>query len=230
MSIELPVYTVEGEKTERVVQLAESVFGIQPNMHVIYLDVKRYLASQHRGTHKTKTRGEVQASKRKIRPQKYTGQARLGQRSSPVLRGGGVAHGPRPRDYSIKLNKKVVNLARRSALSLKLKMQLETPEQTIFRVIEDFSFEEPKTKKMVRLLTAQKASDRFTILLLPEPDRIIYLSGRNIPYLEVIPFYQLNTYLVSRAYTLLFTESAIKKLEALLLAGMPQKQREDVSV
>lgn len=224
--LRVPVYTIDGEPTGREIELEPEIFGIKPHMHAIYLDVKRYLASQHRGTHKTKTRGEVQGSTRKIRPQKYTGQARLGQRTSPVLRGGGRVFGPRPRDYSIRLNKKVIRLARRSALALQFARQQENPDTTIFRVLEDFTFEVPRTKQMVRLLEAQKASDRFTLLVMPAPDRNVYLSGRNIPYLEVLPAYQINTYLITRAYTLLITESALQKIQQMLL---PEHARTETS-
>ncbi len=204
--MKFPVLDIEGKETGRFVEVSDEVFAIKPNLHAIYLDVKRYLASQHRGTHKTKTRGEVQGSTRKIRPQKYTGQARLGQLRSPVLRGGGRVFGPVPRDYDIKVNKKVQLLARRSALSIQA-------QKGNIIVVEDFKLEVPKTKKIVSLVKAVGASDRFTLLIIPEPDRVIYLSARNIPYVELINAYQLNTYIISRAYTLLFTERAIKKVD-----------------
>ncbi len=218
--MKFPVLNLEGEQTGRFVEVSDEVFAIQPNWHAIYLDTKRYLASQHRGTHKTKTRGEVQGSTRKIRPQKYTGQARLGQRTSPLLRGGGRVFGPRPRSYAIKVNKKVQLLARRSALSVQA-------QNGNILVIEDFELEQPRTKRIAEILRVVGASQRFTLFILPEPNRIIYLSARNIPYVETIPAYQLNTYLITRAYTLLFTERAILRVDQWL---QPQKTTHHASV
>ncbi|NPA35107.1 MAG: 50S ribosomal protein L4 [Chlorobi bacterium] len=202
--MKFPVYSITGQETGREVEVPDNVFSIEPNEHVMYLDIKRYLASLHRGTHKTKTRGEVQGSTRKIRPQKHTGQARAGQRTSPIFRGGGRVFGPQPRDYSIKLNKKMQNLARRSALSAQA-------ANNAIKVVEDFSIEIPKTKEIIKILEALNASKRFTLLVLPEPNRNIYLSARNLPYVEVLPYYSLNTYIIVRPYTLLFTEKAILK-------------------
>ncbi len=208
--MKFPVYSITGEETGREVEVPDEVFAIKPHEHVMYLDIKRYLASLHRGTHKTKTRGEVQGSTRKIRPQKHTGQARAGQRTSPIFRGGGRVFGPQPWDYSIKLNKKMQLLARRSALSAQA-------AKGAIKVVEDFSLEVPKTKEMVKILQALQASDRFTLIVLPEPDRNIYLSARNLPYAEVLPYYSLNTYIIARPYTLLFTEKAILKTGEWLL-------------
>ncbi len=213
--MKFPVYNIQGEPTGREVEVSDEVFGIEPHEHAIYLDVKRYMAALHRGTHKTKTRGEVQGSTRKIRPQKHTGQARAGQRTSPIFRGGGRVFGPQPRDYDIKVNKKVQNLARRSALSLQAR-------QGNILVVEDFQLERPRTKDIAELIQNLKASDRYTLLILPQPDEIIQLSARNLPYVHPIPYYNLNTYLIGRAYTLLFTENAIRKTDQWL---QPAKKR-----
>lgn len=211
MAIELPVLDITGRDTGEKVYLSEEVFGIEPSAHAIYLDVKRYLAAHHRGTHSTRTRGEVQGSTKKIRPQKYTGQARAGQRTSPIFRGGGVVFGPKPRDYDVKLNKKVINLARRSALSARLR-------DGAIKVVGDFSFEEPKTKRAVEVLNNLGLNDRRRILVVvPSMDMNVYLSFRNIPYVEVRQAYQLNTYELIRAHHLLFTRKAILKVNEMLL-------------
>lgn len=211
MAIELPVLDITGRETGEKVHLSEEVFGIEPHAHAIYLDVKRYLAAHHRGTHSTKTRGEVQGSTRKIRPQKYTGQARAGQRTSPIFRGGGVVFGPKPRDYDIKLNKKVINLARRSALSARLR-------EGAIKVVVDFSLDEPKTKRAVEMLKNLGLDNVGRVLLVvPVMDRNVYLSFRNIPYVDMIQAYQINTYEVMRARHLLFTRSAILKVNEMLM-------------
>ncbi len=208
--MELAVYNIEGKKTTKTVNLKDEIFGVEPNDHVIYLDVKQYLANKRQGTHKTKERGEVKGSTRKLRRQKGTGAARIGDIKSPILRGGGRAFGPRPRDYSFKLNKKVKRLARKSALSYKAK-------DNSIMVLEDFSFEEPKTKKFIQILNNLNLTDTKSLLVVSEANRNIFLSARNIPNTAVVVASELNTYQVLNNKRLLLVESAIEKIENILL-------------
>jgi large subunit ribosomal protein L4 len=198
-----------GEDTGRKVKLNKDIFGIEPNDHAIYLDVKQYLANQRQGTNKTKERADITGSTRKIKRQKGTGTARAGSIKSPIFRGGGRAFGPRPRDYSFKLNKKLKALARNSALTYKAK------EKGI-SVVEDFNFEAPKTKDYLSMLNNLSLADKKTLLVLPENNRNIYLSSRNIQKAKVITAENLTTYDVINSDNLMFLESSIEKVEQLL--------------
>ncbi len=200
-----------GEDTGRKVKLNNEIFGITPNDHAIYLDVKQYLANQRQGTHKAKERADIVGSTRKIKRQKGSGTARAGSIKSPLFRGGGRAFGPRPRDYSFKLNKKSKVLARKSALSYKAK------EKNI-SVLEDFQFEAPKTKAFVSILSDLSLADKKTLLVLPENITNIYLSSRNLKKASVITADRINTYDVINADELVFFESSIKKVEELLIS------------
>ena len=208
--MELAVYNIEGSKTAKTVKLNDSVFGISPNDHAIYLDVKYHMANRRQGTHKTKERGEIKGSTRKLRRQKGTGAARVGDIKSPILRGGGITFGPRPRDYSFKLNKKVRRLARISALSQKVK-------EDKLMVLENFSMEEPKTKKYKEMLSKLGLEGKKSLLVLPGNDRIIQLSSRNIPGAFVIRAAQLNTYMILNSDRLLLMEDSVSEIENTLL-------------
>jgi large subunit ribosomal protein L4 len=200
--MELVVYSTSGNKTERSVQLNDSVFGIEPNDHAIYLDVKQYLANQRQGTHKSKERSEILGSTKKIKKQKGTGSARAGDINSPLFVGGGRVFGPRPRDYSFKLNKKLKKLARKSALSYKAK------ENNIL-VVEDFNFETPKTKGFIEILNNLKIFDKKTLLILFESNKSVYLSSRNLGQVKVVNVTDLNTYDILNANNLMFLESSL---------------------
>jgi large subunit ribosomal protein L4 len=199
-----------GEDTGRKVKLSKDIFNIEPNDHAIYLDVKQYLANQRQGTHKSKERADIKGSTRKIKKQKGTGTARAGSIKSPIFRGGGRVFGPKPRDYSFKLNKKVKSLARISALSYKAK-------DKAISVLEDFSFEAPKTKNYLSMLNSLSLLDKKTLLVLPEPDKNIVLSSRNIQGVKITTAEQLNTYDLLNADTLMLVESSIEKIEKTLL-------------
>ncbi len=207
--MEVAVLKYSGEKTKKKVNLSDEIFGIEPNDHAIYLDVKSYLANQRQGTHKSKQRNEVSGSTKKIKKQKGTGGARAGSMKNPQFRGGGRIFGPTPRDYSFKLNKKVKDLARRSALSYKAK------DQSI-AVLEDFTFDSIKTKEFVSMLDALKMSDLKTLLVLPEANKNISLSGRNIPNAKVTTADKINTYDLIHADRILLVESSVSKVENLL--------------
>ena len=205
--MELKVLNKEGKETGKAVTLPESVFGIQPNDHAIYLDVKLYLANQRQGTHKAKERSEVAGSTRKIKKQKGTGGARAGALRSPVFVGGGRVFGPRPRNYSFKLNKKLRTLARYSALSYKAQ------ENNII-VVEDFTFDTPKTKDYVAFKkNLNIAEGQRSLLVLPDVDKNIYLASRNLQKTEIISARDINTYGVLDAKTLVIFESALKQFE-----------------
>ncbi len=208
--MELAVYNIDGSKTSKTVSLNEKVFGIKPNDHVLYLAVKHHMASKRQGTHSTKGRSEVKGSTRKLRRQKGTGAARIGDIKSPLLRGGGVVFGPKPRDYSFKLNKKVKRLARRSALSYKVK------DDNIL-VLEDFSMDAPGTKKYLDILRKFDLENKKTLLVLPESDHIIQLSVRNLPKANVVIAANLYTYQILYTEKLLVLESAIEKIQENLL-------------
>ena len=199
-----------GEDTGRKVKLSKEIFGIEPNDHAIYLDVKQYLANQRQGTHKAKERSEVRGSTRKIKRQKGTGTARAGSIKSPIFRGGGRVFGPRPRNYSFKLNKKVKVLARKSALSYKA-------QEKAIAVLEDFTFEAPRTKDYLAMLNSLKLEDKKTLLVLPQSDRNVILSGRNIKNTRITTADTLNTYDVLHADTLVLVESSVEKIEQNLL-------------
>ena len=204
--MEVNVYNIKGEDTGRKVALNESIFGIEPNDHAIYLAVKQYMANQRQGTHKSKERSEVSGSTRKLGRQKGGGGARRGDINSPVLVGGGRVFGPKPRDYWFKLNKKVKDLARNSALSYKA-------QENAIVVVEDFSFEAPKTKEFVDIVNNLKISDKKLLLVLPAADKNVFLSARNIKRANVIIASALNTYKVLEADTLVITESSLKSID-----------------
>jgi len=205
----LVVLNNAGEDTGKKVDLKESIYAIEPNDHAIYLDVKQFLANKRQGTHKSKERGEVAGSTRKIKKQKGTGGARAGSLKSPVFIGGGRVFGPRVRDYSFKLNKKVKQLARKSALTYKAKANQ-------ILVIEDFNFEAPKTKDMVSMLGKLKINDKKSLVVLAETNKNIYLSSRNLQGTEVITADQLNTYKIMNASSLVITEKSVGLIESFL--------------
>lgn len=207
--MEVKVLNISGKETGAKVQLSEEIFGIEPNDHAIYLDVKQFLANQRQGTHKSKQRNEIAGSTRKLYKQKGTGGARAGSIKSPLFNGGGRVFGPQPRDYSFKLNKKLKALARKSALAYKAK------DNSVV-VLEDFSFDTAKTKNFVSLLSALNFSTEKTLIVLASPSDNIYLSSRNIQRTKVITADQLNTYDVLNAGKLVFTTGSVKTLEEAL--------------
>ncbi len=207
--MDINVLDIKGQETGRKVTLSESIFGIEPNDHVIYLDVKQYMADQRQGTHKSKERSEVSGSTRKLGRQKGGGGARRGDINSPVLVGGGRVFGPKPRDYRFKLNKKVKNLARRSALSYKAQ------EQAIL-VVEDFNFEAPKTKNFVNIAKNLKVDGKKLLLLLPEANKNVFLSARNLQKAHVMVAKDVNTYKILDADVLIVTENSLKAVEGIL--------------
>ena len=200
--MELSVYNIKGEDTGKKVTLNDAVFGIEPNEHAIYLDVKQYMANKRQGTHKSKERSEVSGRTRKLIRQKGSGGARRGDINSPVMVGGGRVFGPRPRNYSFKLNKKVKSLARKSALSLKAQ------ENAIF-VVEDFTFEAPKTKEFISIAQNLKVADKKLLLVLGSENKNVYLSARNVPKAKVVTTSELNTYKVLDCANLVLTESSL---------------------
>lgn len=201
--MEVKVLDINGKETGRTVELSESVFGIEPNQHAIYLDVKRYLAAQRQGTHKAKERAEITGSTRKIKKQKGTGTARAGSIKNPLFRGGGRVFGPRPRNYSIKLNKSLKRLARRSAVSLKA-------QESNLIVVEDFKFEAPSTKEFVNVLKALGLENKKSLLVLGESNKNVYLSSRNLKRASVVTNSDVNTYNVLNANSLVITESSLE--------------------
>jgi len=207
--MEVNVVNVSGKETGAKVQLSESVFGIEPNDHAIYLDVKQFLANQRQGTHKSKQRNEIAGSTRKLYKQKGTGGARAGSVKSPLFNGGGRVFGPQPRDYSFKLNKKLKVLARKSALSYKAK-------DSSIVVVEDFTFDTVKTKSYIQLTTDLNVGDVRTLLVLGTANNNVYLSSRNLKKTKVILAEQLNTYDVLNAGKLILTTGALKTLEEAL--------------
>ncbi|MDY0102773.1 MAG: 50S ribosomal protein L4 [Lentimicrobium sp.] len=204
--MELTVYNIKGEKTSRTISLNDSVFGIDPNDHAIYLDTKQYLANQRQGTHSSKEKSTVSGSTRKLKKQKGTGGARAGSIKSPLLRGGARVFGPQPRDYSFKLNKKLKQLARLSALSYKAR------ENSIV-VIEDFNFEKPKTSLFVEMLDKLQLSEKKTLMVLGESNNSLYLSSRNLRRAKVVRACDLNTYEILRANNLIILESSVSEIE-----------------
>jgi large subunit ribosomal protein L4 len=204
--MEVKVLNISGKETGAKVQLPESVFGIEPNDHAIYLDVKQYLANQRQGTHKSKQRNEIAGSTRKLYKQKGTGGARAGSIKSPLFNGGGRVFGPQPRDYSFKLNKKLKSLARKSALAYKAK------DNNVV-IVEDFNFDTAKTKNYTSLLSALNVGTQKTLLVLPAQNNNIYLSSRNVQKTKVISAADLNTYDVLNAGVLVLTADSVKTLE-----------------
>ena len=207
--MELSVFNIKGEDTGRKVVLNESVFGIEPNNHAIYLSVKQYLAAQRQGTAKAKERSEMSGSTRKLGRQKGGGGARRGDINSPVLVGGVRVFGPKPRDYRFKINKKVNALARRSALSYKA-------QEGSLIVLEDFNLDAPKTKAFVEIVNNLKISDKKVLMVLPEANKNVYLSARNIQRAQVAIASDINTYGVLNAGVMVVTENALNAIEAVL--------------
>jgi large subunit ribosomal protein L4 len=207
--MELAVLKINGKETGRKVNLNDSIFGIEPNDHAIYLDTKQYMANQRQGTHKSKQRGEVSGSTRKIKRQKGTGTARAGSIKNPLFRGGGRTFGPMPRYYGFRLNKKIKQLARKSALSYKA-------SSNNIIVLEDFSFEAPKTKEILKMSNNLNIADKKSLIVLSEQNKNIYLSARNIQGVEVVTANELSTYEIMKASTLVFVESAVDVLQATL--------------
>ncbi len=207
--MEVSVLNINGQETGRKVVLDESIFGIEPNDHVLYLDVKQYLANQRQGTAKSKERSEINGSTRKLGRQKGGGGARRGDIKSPVLVGGGRVFGPKPRDYSFKLNKKVKTLARKSALSYKA-------QENAIVVVEDFNLDVPKTKDFVAITKSLNVDGKKTLMVLPIENKNIYLSARNLEKAEVIGAASLNAYKVLNADVLVVAESSLAKIEETL--------------
>ena len=208
--MEVNVLNIKGEDTGRKAVLNDVIFGIEPNDHVIYLAVKQYMANQRQGTHKSKERSEISGSTRKLGRQKGGGGARRGDINSPLLVGGARVFGPKPRDYSFKLNKKVKLLARKSALSYKAK------ENNIV-VVEDFEFETPKTKEFINIVNNLKISGKKLLMVLPGVNKNVYLSARNLQRTNIMTASALNTYSVLNAETLVVTENALKAIEETLI-------------
>ena len=206
--MEIAVFNKAGQETGRNVELNTEIYAVEPNDHAIYLDVKQYLANQRQGTHKAKDRGEIAGSTRKIKRQKGTGGARAGSRKSGTIRGGGRIFGPQPRDYSFKLNKKLKELARKSALTYKA-------QANEIMVLEDFSFEGPKTKEFVAIQKNLKISDKKSLIVLSEANKNIYLSSRNLQNVEIVIASELSTYKIMRAQKIILVESSVIKVEEL---------------
>jgi len=206
--MELNVLNIQGKETGRKVKLNTAVFGIEPNDHAIYLDVKSHLANKRQGTHKAKERAEITGSTRKIKKQKGTGTARAGSIKNPLFKGGGRVFGPTPRDYSQKVNKKVKRLARKSALSIKAK-------QKSIVILEDFQMDKPQTKEYIKMLSALGLAEKKSLLVLGDLNKNVYLSSRNLKNSKVVTNSELNTYKISNANSLI-SEGAIAELESLL--------------
>jgi len=204
--MEIAVINITGKETGRKAELKDSVFAIEPNDHAIYLDVKQYLANQRQGTHKSKERNEVSGSTRKIKRQKGTGTARAGSVKSPLFVGGGRIFGPQPRDYRFKLNKKVKQLARKSALTYKA-------QDNGILVVEDFSLDAPKTREYASIISNLKIGDKKSLLVLSEPNKNIYLSSRNLPNTKVVLYSELTTYDILNSTSLVFVESSLENIQ-----------------
>ena len=203
--MKLDILNIEGEKTGKSVELPEEIFGVEPNEHAVYLDVKQYLAHQRQGTHKSKERGEIAGSRKKIKKQKGTGTARFGDIKNPIFRGGGRIFGPKPRNYHLSLNKKVKNQARLSVLSAKA-------SAGSIKVLEDFTFDEPKTSQFATILDNLSVTGK-SLLLTNEYDQMLYLSSRNIPNTQVMNAKDINTYSLLKAETVIVSEGAINLLK-----------------
>ncbi len=204
--MELEVYNIKGEKTARTVTLSDSIYNIEPNDHAIYLDAKQYLANQRQGTHSSKEKSTVSGSTRKLKKQKGTGGARAGSIKSPLMRGGARVFGPRPRTYSFKLNQKLKQLARLSALSYKAK-------NNSIVVLEDLNIEKPRTKTFVELLNNLQLSGKKTLMVLGDSNKALYLSSRNLKQARVIRACDLNTYEILRAHHLIILEGSVAEIE-----------------
>ena len=208
--MKIDIINIEGKSTGRSIDLPDQVFGIEPNEHVMYLAVKQYNAHQRQGTHKAKERAEIAGSTRKIKRQKGTGTARAGSLKNPLFRGGGRVFGPRPRKYTIKLNKKVKRLARASALAQKF-------SQGQIKVLEDFTFDAPKTQALKDVMSNVGTQGKRTLLVTGEYDKNVYLSGRNIEKTEVMRAQDLNTYSILNCTDLILTESSVNKISSTLI-------------
>lgn len=206
--MELSIYNIKGEITDKKVTLNDSIFGIEPNKHVIWLDVKQYRANQRQGTHKSKERNEIKGSTRKIIRQKGSGGARRGDIKSPLLVGGGRAFGPKPRDYGFKLNKKEKALARKSAFSLKA-------QNNAIVIIEDFDLEMPKTKSIVEMANNLKLNNKKLLLVLPSQNKNVYLSARNLSNVNIVTASDINTYKILDCVSMILTESSIDAIDNL---------------
>ena len=207
--MEVSVLNIKGQETGRKVALNEAIFGIEPNDHVIYLDVKQYMANKRQGNAKSKERSEISGSTRKLGRQKGGGGARHGDINSPLLIGGGRVFGPKPRDYSFKLNKKVKQLARKSALSYKA-------QENAIVVVEDFNMDAPKTKEFVDITKNLKVDGKKILLLLPEANKNVYMSARNLQRAEVLEAQNVNTYKILDADVLVITENSLKTIDGIL--------------
>jgi len=204
--MELVVLNTSGKETGRKVTLDETVFGIEPNQHAVYLEVKQYLAAQRQGTHKSKERSEIAGSTRKLKKQKGSGSARYGDIKSPTFKGGGRVFGPKPRDYRFKLNKSLKRLAKKSVLSQKLK-------DNSVRVLENFSFDAPKTKEFITLLDALTLTGKKSLFVLPESNKNVYLSSRNLPKTKVLNYNEISSYDLINAGEIIFLEDAVEKFQ-----------------
>ncbi|MCD9853908.1 50S ribosomal protein L4 [Epilithonimonas sp. JDS] len=204
--MELVVLNTSGKETGRKVTLDETVFGIEPNQHAVYLEVKQYLAAQRQGTHKSKERSEITGSTRKLKKQKGSGSARYGDIKSPTFKGGGRVFGPKPRDYRFKLNKSLKRLAKKSVLSQKLK-------DNSVRVLENFSFDAPKTKEFITLLDALTLTGKKSLFVLPESNKNVYLSSRNLPKTKVLNYNEISSYDLINAGEIIFLEDAVEKFQ-----------------
>ncbi|HBR10772.1 50S ribosomal protein L4 [Epilithonimonas mollis] len=204
--MELVVLSTSGKETGRKVTLDESVFGIEPNQHAVYLEVKQYLAAQRQGTHKSKERSEITASTRKLKKQKGSGSARYGDIKSPTFKGGGRVFGPKPRDYRFKLNKALKRLAKKSVLSQKLR-------DNSIKVLENLSFDAPKTKEFITLLDALTLTGKKSLFVLPEANKNVYLSSRNLPKTRVLNYNEISSYDLINAGEIIFLEGAVEKFQ-----------------
>ena len=207
--MEVAVLDIKGKETGRKAKLSDSVFAIEPNEHAVYLDVKQYLANQRQGTHKAKERAEIAGSTRKIKKQKGTGTARAGSIKSPIFKGGGRVFGPRPRNYGFKLNKNLKRLARKSALSIKA-------NDKAIMVVEDFSFDTPKTKNFIEVLNALGIETKKSLIVLGDTNKNVYLSSRNLKTSEVISSSELSTYKILNAKSIVFLEGSLEGIESKL--------------
>jgi len=207
--MELVIKNISGKDTKKKASLDETVFAIKPNDHAIYLDVKQHLANKRQGTHKSKERGEVKGSTRKIKKQKGTGTARAGNIRNPLFKGGGRVFGPRPRDYEFKLNIKQKRLARKSALSYKIK-------EGVVSIVEDFTFDAPKTKQYTDFLTNFDSLNKKSLLIIPESNKNVYLSSRNLQGVKVVMASEINTYDLMNAKSVIISEGSISKIEGIL--------------
>ncbi|MDY3548757.1 50S ribosomal protein L4 [Riemerella anatipestifer] len=204
--MELVVLNIQGKETGRKVSLDEAIFGIEPNQHAVYLEIKQYLAAQRQGTHKAKERSEITASTKKLKKQKGSGSARYGDIKSPVFKGGGRVFGPKPRDYRFKLNKALKRLAKKSVLSQKMR-------DNSVKVLEDFSFETPKTKEFINVVNALGLEGKKSLFVLGEANKNVYLSSRNLPKVKVMNFNEISSYDLVNAGEVIFLEGAVEKFQ-----------------